>query len=43
MLLSSDEDGYVTLRGDATDVPLELQDLALEVASSCPEGAVTTR
>jgi ferredoxin len=41
-LLSSDEEGYVTIRGgDAIDVPDDLRGLAEEVAGTCPESAIS--
>jgi ferredoxin len=41
-LLSSDDEGYVTIRGgEPIDVPAELQDLAREVEGTCPETAIS--
>lgn len=41
-LLSSDDEGYVTIRdGDPIDVPDDLRDLALEVEGTCPESAIS--
>jgi ferredoxin len=40
-LLSFDDEGYVTIRGTAIEVPPDQVGAAREAASSCPEGAVT--
>ena len=41
-LLSSDDEGYVTIRGgEPIDVPDDLQDLAREVEGTCPETAIS--
>jgi ferredoxin len=41
-LLSSDDEGYVTIRGgDPIDVPDELIELAREVEGTCPESAIS--
>ena len=41
-LLSSDDEGYVTIRGgDPIDVPDDMQDLAREVEGTCPETAIS--
>jgi ferredoxin len=40
-LLSSDDEGYVTIRGTAIEVPPDQADAARDAASSCPEGAIT--
>ena len=41
-LLSSDDEGYVTIRGgDPIDVPDDMQDLAREVEGTCPESAIS--
>ena len=39
-LLTSDDEGFVTIRGSATDVPADLLETARQIESSCPEGAV---
>jgi ferredoxin len=39
-LLTSDDEGYVTIRGSAIEVPEDLRDLAENVEGSCPEGAI---
>jgi ferredoxin len=41
-LLSSDDEGYVTIRGgDPIDVPDDQRELAEEVAGTCPESAIS--
>ncbi len=40
-LLSSDEEGFVTIRDQAVDVPPQLHELAEEAEGSCPEGAIS--
>ena len=41
-LLSCDDEGYVTIRGeDPIDVPADLRQLAEEVAGTCPESAIS--
>jgi ferredoxin len=41
-LLSSDDEGYVTIRGGyPIDVLDHLQDLAREVEGTCPESAIS--
>lgn len=40
-LLSFDDEGYVTIRGDAIDVPADQVELALEAEGTCPEGAIS--
>lgn len=40
-LLTSDDEGYVTIRGGSIEVPDDLHELADEVAGTCPEGAIT--
>jgi ferredoxin len=40
-LLTSDDEGYVTIRGSAIEVPEGLRDLAENVEGSCPEAAIT--
>jgi ferredoxin len=39
--LSSDDEGYVTIRGESIEVPVDLLELADEIAGTCPEGAIT--
>jgi ferredoxin len=39
-LLSCDEEGYVTIRDQAIEIPPDLVDLAEEAEGSCPEGAI---
>jgi ferredoxin len=39
-LLSSDDEGYVTIRGESIDVPPDLRELAEEVEATCPEAAI---
>jgi ferredoxin len=39
-LLESDDEGYVTIRGSAIEVPADLRDLAENIEGSCPEGAI---
>jgi ferredoxin len=40
-LLTFDDEGYVTIRGESIAVPEDLRDVARYAADSCPEGAVT--
>jgi ferredoxin len=40
-LLSDDEEGFVTARGETVDVPAERLDEARAAAQSCPEQAIT--
>lgn len=39
-LLTYDEDGYVTPRGQVIDVPADQVDFVRNAADSCPEGAI---
>ena len=39
-LLSYDDDGYVTIRGQVVDVPVGSVEAARDAAASCPERAV---
>ena len=40
-LLSSDDEGYVTISGgDPIEVPEDLRELAEDVVGSCPENAI---
>ena len=40
-LLGFDDEGYVDVRGRATDVPDDQIPYAREAAGTCPEGAIT--
>jgi len=40
-LLTFDDEGYVTVRGSAIDVPQDQLAAAEEAAGSCPEEAIT--
>ena len=40
-LLAPDEEGYVSLRGVAVDVPAEQAPFAEEAEGTCPEGAIS--
>ena len=39
-LLSSDDEGYVTIRDQTIEIPEDQVDLAEEAEGSCPEGAI---
>lgn len=39
-LLEPDDDGHVTIRGSAIDVPVEHEAAAREAVGWCPEGAI---
>ena len=39
-LLSYDDEGYVTIRGETIEVPEHLHELAEEAEGTCPEGAI---
>jgi ferredoxin len=39
-LLSDDDEGYVSIRGQTIDVPADQVELAREVEGTCPEGAI---
>jgi ferredoxin len=39
-LLSYDDDGYVTIRGEVIDVADRFADAAREAAANCPEQAI---
>ena len=39
-LLQDDEEGYVTIRGQAIDIGDPERDLAEELEATCPEGAI---
>lgn len=40
-LLSDDEEGYVTIRGQTIDVPEDQRELAVEAEGTCPEEAIS--
>lgn len=40
-LLTFDDEGYVSVRGQAIDVPDDLRDAAEEAAGTCPELAIS--
>ena len=40
-LLQSDDEGFVTVRGSAVDVPAELEEAARRAERACPEDAIT--
>lgn len=40
-LLTYDEEGFVTIRGQAIDVPTDQEDAAREAVEACPEQAVS--
>jgi ferredoxin len=40
-LLDSDDEGFVTIRGGAIEVPEDLHELARELEGTCPESAIT--
>ena len=40
-LLSYDDEGYVSIRGQAIDVPADQVEFAEEAEGTCPEGAIT--
>ena len=40
-LLSDDDEGYVTIRGRAIDVPADQLEAAQDAAGTCPEQAIT--
>jgi ferredoxin len=39
-LLTYDDEGYVSVRGEAIAVPADRAELAEEVEGTCPEGAI---
>jgi ferredoxin len=39
-LLTYDDEGYVTIRGQAIDVPQDQVEFAQEAEGTCPEGAI---
>jgi ferredoxin len=40
-LLSYDDEGYVSIRGGALEVPEDQVELAREAEGTCPEGAIS--
>ena len=40
-LLTSDDEGYVTIRGQLIDVPADQMELAEDAEATCPEGAIS--
>jgi ferredoxin len=40
-LLTYDDEGYVSVRGDSIEVPADQLDAAREAAGSCPEQAIS--
>jgi ferredoxin len=40
-LLTFDDEGYVTLRDQTLEIPRDQYELAEEVESTCPEGAIS--
>jgi ferredoxin len=40
-LLSYDDEGYVSIRGQAIEVPADQLEFAEEAEGTCPEGAIT--
>jgi ferredoxin len=40
-LLTYDDEGYVSVRGEAIDVPADQVEFAEEAEGSCPEGAIS--
>ena len=40
-LLSYDDEGYVSIRGGAIDVPADQVEFAEEAEGTCPEGAIS--
>ena len=40
-LLTCDDEGYVTVRGDSIEVPDDQVEAAREAAGSCPEQAIS--
>ena len=39
-LLSYDDEGYVSIRGETIDLPADMADVAEELEGTCPEGAI---
>jgi ferredoxin len=40
-LLTFDEEGYVSIRGETIQVPADQAEFAREAEGTCPEGAIT--
>lgn len=40
-LLSSDDEGFVTLKGSSMDVPAGMESAARQACNACPEDAIT--
>ena len=40
-LLSSDDEGFVTIKGSSMDVPPDLEHAARTAMNACPEDAIT--
>jgi ferredoxin len=40
-LLGSDDEGFVTIRGGSIAVPPDREELARDLAGSCPESAIS--
>ena len=40
-VLSDDDEGFVTERGQTIDVPADQEEAARDAALSCPEGAIS--
>jgi ferredoxin len=39
-LLSYDDEGYVSIRGEEIAIPADMADVAEELEGTCPEGAI---
>jgi ferredoxin len=39
-LLSYDDEGYVSIRGQEIEIPADFADVAAELEGTCPEGAI---
>jgi ferredoxin len=40
-LLTFDDEGYVSIRGEAIDIPPDQVESAVEAEGTCPEGAIS--
>jgi ferredoxin len=40
-LLDFDDEGYVTIRDQTVEVPVDQQELAEDAEATCPEGAIS--